>query len=95
MATVCGSILATAITSPTASRASSRRSGALLKWHFAVDGTILFKHACALGSEGETADVRSGRIIDWLKIKNPPAPAAKREAEEDCGDKRRACGRLL
>jgi hypothetical protein len=26
---------------------------------------------------------RSGRSPDWLKFKNPEAPAVKREAEED------------
>jgi ATP-dependent DNA ligase len=26
---------------------------------------------------------RSGRSHDWIKIKNPSAPAVKREAEED------------
>ena len=26
---------------------------------------------------------RSGRVNDWLKIKNPAAPAVRREAEED------------
>ena len=26
---------------------------------------------------------RSGRSPDWLKFKNPAAPAVKREAEED------------
>jgi ATP-dependent DNA ligase len=26
---------------------------------------------------------RSGRSPDWLKFKNPDAPAVKREAEED------------
>jgi hypothetical protein len=25
----------------------------------------------------------SGRTLDWLKFKNPEAPAVKREAEED------------
>ena len=29
--------------------------------------------------------VRSGRSPDWLKFKNPEAPAVKREAEEDGG----------
>ena len=29
---------------------------------------------------------RSGRTSDWLKFKNPEAPAVKREAEEDWGD---------
>ena len=28
---------------------------------------------------------RSGRTSDWLKFKNPEAPAVKREAEEDWG----------
>jgi ATP-dependent DNA ligase len=28
---------------------------------------------------------RSGRPPDWLKMKNPEAPAVKREAEEDWG----------
>jgi len=27
----------------------------------------------------------SGRSPDWLKFKNPEAPAVKREAEEDWG----------
>jgi ATP-dependent DNA ligase len=31
---------------------------------------------------------RSGRTDRWLKIKNPAAPAVKREAEEDWGEKR-------
>jgi ATP-dependent DNA ligase len=28
---------------------------------------------------------RSGRVEHWLKIKNPAAPAVRREAEEDWG----------
>ena len=28
---------------------------------------------------------RSGRSHDWLKMKNPTAPAVKREADEDWG----------
>ena len=28
---------------------------------------------------------RPGRMRDWLKFKNPAAPAVKREAEEDWG----------
>jgi hypothetical protein len=35
---------------------------------------------CLLGSR-----YRSGRTSDWLKCKNPDAPAVKREAEEDWG----------
>jgi ATP-dependent DNA ligase len=33
---------------------------------------------------------RFGRSNDWLKVKNPDAPAVKREAEEDWGGKRKA-----
>ena len=51
-------------------------------------GAVIYKHACAPGCEsilskrlGST--YRSGRFNDWLKIKNPTAPAVKREAEED------------
>ena len=56
--------------------------------HYDCDGAIIFKHACALGCEGIVSKrvgspYRSGRVNDWLKIKNPAAPAAKREAEED------------
>jgi ATP-dependent DNA ligase len=31
---------------------------------------------------------RSGRSHDWLKFKNPEAPAVKREAEENWGKDR-------
>jgi bifunctional non-homologous end joining protein LigD len=31
----------------------------------------------------------SGRSRDWLKFKNPDAPAVKRELEEDWGKMRR------
>ena len=66
--------------------------------HFAGDGAIIFKHACALGCEGIVSKrlgsaYRSGRVDHWLKIKNPAAPAVKREAEEDWGEKRWAPGR--
>jgi bifunctional non-homologous end joining protein LigD len=62
--------------------------------HFACDGAILFKHACALGCEGIVskrlgAPYRSGRVDHWLKAKNPVAPAVRREAEEDWDGKRR------
>ncbi len=57
--------------------------------HYDGDGAVVYKHACALGCEGIVSKrlgstYRSGRVNDWLKIKNPAAPAAKREAEEDC-----------
>jgi hypothetical protein len=49
-----------------------------------------FSHACKLGLEGivskrKDSVYRSGRSPDWLKMKNPAAPAVKREAEEDSG----------
>src|SRR5215469_17109725 len=61
--------------------------------HYDCDGAIIFKHACALGCEGIVSKrvgspYRSGRVSDWVKIKNPAAPAVKREAEEDWGEKR-------
>src|SRR5262245_26983840 len=43
---------------------------------------------CKMGLEGIVSKrlgsrYRSGRSPDWLKMKNPNAPAVKREAEED------------
>ena len=54
------------------------------------DGPIVFAHACKLGLEGivskrKDSPYRSGRSPDWLKMKNPAAPAVKREEEEDWG----------
>jgi bifunctional non-homologous end joining protein LigD len=56
--------------------------------HFDVEGAIVFKNACKLGCEGIVSKrlgtpYKSGRVDHWLKIKNPAAPAVKREAEED------------
>jgi hypothetical protein len=61
--------------------------------HFAVDGESVYRHACALGCEGIVSkrlgsSYRSGRVNDWLKIKNPAAPAVTREADEDWGNRR-------
>jgi ATP-dependent DNA ligase len=52
------------------------------------DGALVFAHACKLGAEGIVSKrlgsrYRSGRSPDWLKFKNPAAPAVIREAEED------------
>jgi ATP-dependent DNA ligase len=57
------------------------------------DGATIFRHACKLGLEGivskrKDSPYRSGRSPDWLKMKNPQAPAVKREAEEDWGRER-------
>jgi bifunctional non-homologous end joining protein LigD len=56
----------------------------------AQDGPLVFQHACKLGLEGivskrKDSRYRSGRSPDWIKSKNPAAPAVKREAEEDWG----------
>ena len=61
-------------------------------------GAFIYKHACAIGCEGIVSKrlgtpYRSGRVDHWLKVKNPVAPAVKREAEEDWGSKRWARGR--
>jgi ATP-dependent DNA ligase len=52
------------------------------------DGPLVFQHACKLGLEGivskrKDSHYRSGRSPDWLKSKNPDAPAVKREAGEN------------
>jgi ATP-dependent DNA ligase len=51
---------------------------------------VVFQHACQFGCEGIVSKrlgsrYRSGRSPDWLKSKNPAAPAVRREAEEDFG----------
>ena len=50
---------------------------------------IVFEHACKMGLEGivskRLGSGRSGRSPDWLKFKNPEAPAVRRETEEDWG----------
>jgi bifunctional non-homologous end joining protein LigD len=70
------------------------RDGISVNHHHDGDGAIIFTQACALGCEGIVSKrlgspYRSGHFNDWLKIKNPAAPAVKREAEEDWGRKSR------
>jgi ATP-dependent DNA ligase len=72
--------------------------GIVLNEHYQGDGEIIFKHACKLGCEGIVSKrlgslYRSGRSPHWVKVKNPEAPAVRREAEEDWGNKRRARAR--
>jgi bifunctional non-homologous end joining protein LigD len=62
--------------------------GIVLNEVFEGDGDILFAHACKLGCEGIVSKrlgspYRSGRSPHWVKVKNPNAPAVKREAEGD------------
>jgi ATP-dependent DNA ligase len=56
--------------------------GVLLSEHIDdADGVKVYEHACRMGLEGIVAK-RSGRTTDWLKIRNPSAPAVTRLLEE-------------
>ena len=65
------------------------RPGVRLNEHIAhPNGAAVFHHVCKLGAEGIVSKrlgsrYQSGRSPDWLKFKNPEAPAVKREAEEE------------
>jgi bifunctional non-homologous end joining protein LigD len=61
-------------------------SGIRLSEHIDGDGALAFQHACRMGLEGIVAKrrdkpYRSGRSPDWIKVKNPDAPAASRVIE--------------
>ena len=66
------------------------RLGVQLNEHLThLDAEVVFRHACKMGLEGIVSKrlgslYCSGRSRDWLKMKNPAAPAV-REAEEDWG----------
>jgi bifunctional non-homologous end joining protein LigD len=71
-------------------RSLIKRAGAgiLLSEHIdsGGDGAAMFAHACRMGLEGIVAKrrdkpYRSGRSPDWIKVKNPDAPAASRIME--------------
>ncbi len=56
--------------------------------HIEGDGPTVFAHACKMGlerivSKRKDSAYRSGRSPDWLKMKNPDAPAVTREAEKN------------
>jgi bifunctional non-homologous end joining protein LigD len=62
--------------------------GIALNEHFVGDGEIAYQQACKLGCEGIVSKrlgstYRSGRSKQWPKVKNPAAPAVRREAEDD------------
>ena len=64
------------------------KTGLRLNEHFIHSGEVVYRHACKMGLEGIVSNrlgsrYTSGRTRDWLKFKNPAAPAVKREAEED------------
>jgi ATP-dependent DNA ligase len=74
--------------------------GIVFNTPYTADGAIIFKHACTFGCEGIVSKrlgspYQSGRVNYWLKIKNPAAPAVRREAEEDWGAKRKGRGHRL
>jgi bifunctional non-homologous end joining protein LigD len=62
----------------------------VLNQYYEEDGAIVFREACKLGCEGIVSKrlgsiYRRGRSPLWVKVKNPNAPAVKREGEEDWG----------
>jgi bifunctional non-homologous end joining protein LigD len=74
-----------------------RELGRLLRWtghirlqlneHIAEPGDVVFRHACKMGLEGIVSKrlgscYRSGRSNDWLKMKNPNAPAVKADGSD-------------
>jgi bifunctional non-homologous end joining protein LigD len=70
-------------------------AGVQLCSHLEGPGDIVFEHACKLGCEGIVSKrlgskYRPGpkKCTDWIKVKNPTAPAVRREAEEDWGKRR-------
>jgi bifunctional non-homologous end joining protein LigD len=65
-----------------------RNDGIAANEGFTGEGATIYRHACALGCEGIVSKrmgspYRAGRSAHWLKVKNPAAPAVKREAEEE------------
>jgi bifunctional non-homologous end joining protein LigD len=65
-----------------------RHHGIALNATYGGDGALIYQHACALGCEGIVskrlgAPYRAGRTDQWLKMKNPEAPAVRREREVD------------
>ena len=71
-------------------RGQHRRTARALDSH--APGDVVFAYACKLGCEGivsKRLDSRyrpgPSKCANWIKVKNPAAPAVKREAEEDWG----------
>jgi bifunctional non-homologous end joining protein LigD len=65
-------------------------SSIVLNAYYEEEGEIVFREACKLGCEDIVSKrlgsiYRRGRSPLWVKVKNPNAPAVKREAEEDWG----------
>ena len=67
-----------------------QQTSIVLNEYYEEEGAVVFQQACRLGCEGIVSKrlgsiYRRGRSPLWLKVKNPNAPAVKREAEEDWG----------
>jgi ATP-dependent DNA ligase len=67
--------------------------GLQLSEHLHIDGAEMFEHACKLGCEGIVSKKLGSRYVSgptdhWIKVKNPAAPAIRREAGEDWGRRR-------
>jgi hypothetical protein len=63
----------------------SPHPGIALNEHYVGEGEIVYEQACKLGCEGIVSKrlgslYRSGRSKHWVKVKNPAAPALRREA---------------
>jgi bifunctional non-homologous end joining protein LigD len=61
-------------------------SSLVINNYYEAEGAIVVREACRLGCEGIVSKrlgspYRSGRTRHWSKVKNPKAPAVKREAE--------------
>jgi len=61
--------------------------GLRINEHLPYPGDVVLCHACKMGLEGIVSKrlgsrYISGRSTDWLKFKNPEAPAVKREEED-------------
>jgi bifunctional non-homologous end joining protein LigD len=71
--------------------------GVQLNEHLEAEGPLIFEHACRMGLEGivskrKASWYQSGRSREWVKAKNPKAPAVQRLAEEDLGRSWRSSG---
>jgi ATP-dependent DNA ligase len=75
----------------------NQHTGIAFNKHFDVEGAVVFHHACKLRCQGIVSKrlgspYRSGCVDHWVRIKNPGAPAVRREAEEDWSGKRMTRG---
>jgi ATP-dependent DNA ligase len=63
-------------------------SGVRFNEHLEAEGPLVFEHACRMGMEGivskrKGSRYQSGRSREWVKARNPQAPAARRLVEEE------------